>query len=130
MGVSQSSPSPPLDGDRSSRLADARPLASQQTEDVDKRVRLDRHTTWGINPSDTRGGYAGKPNREPAREWIKMTTTTNDIGRVDAARTQSPAVQEAVLPITGMTCASCVRRVEKALAKTEGVTSASVNLAT
>src|SRR5689334_13024476 len=34
------------------------------------------------------------------------------------------------LPITGMTCASCVNRVEKALKKTEGVLQASVNLAT
>jgi len=34
------------------------------------------------------------------------------------------------LPITGMTCASCMRRVEKALARTPGVREASVNLAT
>jgi len=37
---------------------------------------------------------------------------------------------EAVLPIEGMTCASCVRRVERALTKVPGVTTASVNLAT
>ncbi len=34
------------------------------------------------------------------------------------------------LPITGMTCAGCVRNVERALKKTEGVDEASVNLAT
>jgi len=34
------------------------------------------------------------------------------------------------LPISGMTCASCVRRVEKGLNATEGVVSATVNLAT
>uniref|UniRef100_UPI00158B4DCB heavy-metal-associated domain-containing protein n=1 Tax=Burkholderia cepacia TaxID=292 RepID=UPI00158B4DCB len=34
------------------------------------------------------------------------------------------------LDIDGMTCASCVSRVEKALAKVPGVTRASVNLAT
>jgi Cu+-exporting ATPase len=34
------------------------------------------------------------------------------------------------LPITGMTCASCVRRVEKAIAAAPGVNGASVNLAT
>ena len=33
-------------------------------------------------------------------------------------------------PVTGMTCASCVARVEKALAATPGVASASVNFAT
>jgi len=33
------------------------------------------------------------------------------------------------LPVTGMTCASCVRRVERALSKQEGVSGASVNFA-
>lgn len=37
---------------------------------------------------------------------------------------------ETELKIEGMTCASCVRRVEKALAKVPGVTEASVNYAT
>ena len=37
---------------------------------------------------------------------------------------------EIMLPVTGMTCASCVRRVEKALTRVEGVQEASVNLAT
>ena len=40
------------------------------------------------------------------------------------------ADQELDLTIEGMTCASCVARVEKALAKVPGVSSASVNLAT
>jgi heavy metal translocating P-type ATPase len=34
------------------------------------------------------------------------------------------------LPVTGMTCAACVMRVEKALKKVEGVETATVNLAT
>ncbi len=38
--------------------------------------------------------------------------------------------EETILDIQGMTCASCVRRVEKALARASGVTSASVNYAT
>ena len=33
-------------------------------------------------------------------------------------------------PVTGMTCASCVRRVEKALGRVEGVAEANANLAT
>jgi len=33
------------------------------------------------------------------------------------------------IPVTGMTCASCVRRVERALSKREGVAGASVNFA-
>src|SRR5436309_2369831 len=34
------------------------------------------------------------------------------------------------LPIEGMTCASCVRRIEKALSRTPGVSEATVSLAT
>lgn len=40
------------------------------------------------------------------------------------------AVQQVDLPVTGMTCASCVRNVERALNKTEGVNEAAVNFAT
>ena len=44
--------------------------------------------------------------------------------------TKGAGTQEVALPVTGMTCASCVRRVEKALGKVPGVASANVNLAT
>ncbi len=40
------------------------------------------------------------------------------------------ATSEISFGVQGMTCASCVRRVEKALAKVDGVAQASVNLAT
>lgn len=40
------------------------------------------------------------------------------------------ALKDVDLQVEGMTCASCVRRVEKALLKVPGVSSASVNLAT
>ena len=44
----------------------------------------------------------------------------------------APARSEAemTLPVEGMTCASCVRRIEKALSKVEGIEEATVNLAT
>ncbi|MEJ8811175.1 heavy metal translocating P-type ATPase [Variovorax ureilyticus] len=42
----------------------------------------------------------------------------------------TPGFQEWSLPIEGMTCASCVARVERSLASVPGVTEASVNLAT
>ncbi|UPG63465.1 heavy metal translocating P-type ATPase [Metabacillus endolithicus] len=38
-------------------------------------------------------------------------------------------IKEAVLPITGMTCASCAVRIEKGLKKVEGVEEANVNFA-
>ena len=45
---------------------------------------------------------------------------------------QPPATghQKVSLPVEGMTCASCVARVEKVLARVPGVASAQVNLAT
>ncbi len=44
--------------------------------------------------------------------------------------TLAPQVVEVELPIAGMTCASCVNRIERFLRKSDGVESASVNLAT
>ncbi|MFN3861150.1 MAG: heavy metal translocating P-type ATPase [Roseateles sp.] len=44
--------------------------------------------------------------------------------------TANPALHEVTLQVSGMTCASCVRRVEKALQAVPGVQAASVNLAT
>ncbi len=59
-------------------------------------------------------GIADIPVEQPAQQFVG----------------QAPIPSELDLPIEGMTCASCVRRVEKALTKVEGVTGASVNLAT
>jgi len=42
----------------------------------------------------------------------------------------APALDRLVLPVQGMTCASCVAHVEKALAKVPGVERVAVNLAT
>jgi P-type Cu+ transporter len=56
-----------------------------------------------------------------------MTTTQSEPHT--AAETNAPAVA-CTLDIGGMTCASCVRRIEKVLAKLDGVSQAEVNLAT
>ena len=45
-------------------------------------------------------------------------------------RTQKNGSEQATLPISGMTCAACVGRVERALSKAPGVDGARVNLAT
>ncbi len=47
-----------------------------------------------------------------------------------SATPPSATTGDVTLPIEGMTCASCVRRIEKALSKVDGVEEASVNLAT
>ena len=54
-----------------------------------------------------------------------MTTTTTPA----PGQTQSAECVETSLNIGGMTCASCVRRVEKTLTRVDGVVAASVNLA-
>ncbi len=46
------------------------------------------------------------------------------------ATPDAPRPIEIVLPIEGMTCASCVNRIERFLKKTPGVEEAAVNLAT
>ncbi|MBR8154587.1 copper-translocating P-type ATPase [Burkholderia cenocepacia] len=58
------------------------------------------------------------------------TPTASDIDVPARAPTLPTAPASIELDIDGMTCASCVSRVEKALAKVPGVTRASVNLAT
>ncbi len=58
-------------------------------------------------------------NTEPKAERTELTVEA-------AAR---PA-GELTLPVEGMTCASCVRRIEKALSRVDGVSEATVNLAT
>ncbi|MGO3929945.1 heavy metal translocating P-type ATPase [Rhodopseudomonas pseudopalustris] len=49
---------------------------------------------------------------------------------MNAAPQARSAVARQIFPIEGMTCASCVRRVEGAITKVPGVTAAAVNLAT
>ncbi len=41
----------------------------------------------------------------------------------------SETLRKVSLPVSGMTCAACARRVEKALSGTSGVPAANVNLA-
>jgi len=52
------------------------------------------------------------------------------ITAVSAEAAQDPASHPVRLPVAGMTCASCVGRVERALQKVPGVRAVSVNLAT
>lgn len=55
-----------------------------------------------------------------------MTTTPTR----EEQQNRATAASEANLVVSGMTCASCVRRVERGLEKLDGVQSANVNLAT
>jgi Cu+-exporting ATPase len=70
-----------------------------------------------------------------ATERAAVELTPNGTGVADLVAAVRDAGYEVptetvTLPIGGMTCASCVGHVERALKKVEGVTNASVNLAT
>src|SRR5690242_11413136 len=49
---------------------------------------------------------------------------------LEQAKAPEKNADELTFPVTGMTCASCVRRIEKALGRVDGVVEANVNLAT
>ena len=60
-----------------------------------------------------------------------MNTNTFSGKQIEATHADAQGQQGLIeLSVAGMTCASCVRHVEKALASVDGVQSASVNLAT
>ncbi|MDT7543669.1 MAG: P-type Cu+ transporter [Acidobacteriota bacterium] len=65
------------------------------------------------------------PDSTATRE--RATTTAMPTA---GATTASPALERVDLPIKGMTCAACARRIERGLSRAEGVHSAGVNFAT
>jgi Cu+-exporting ATPase len=67
---------------------------------------------------------------EKAGYGVREMPPPSPTPRLVAAAPAPASPGELTLPIEGMTCASCVRRVEKALARVPGVAEASVNLAT
>ena len=58
------------------------------------------------------------------------TRAPDDAGATEAPASEAPTPEELRLHVSGMTCASCVRRVERAVSAVPGVERASVNLAT
>ncbi|MBA2665462.1 MAG: copper ion binding protein, partial [Trueperaceae bacterium] len=56
--------------------------------------------------------------------------TRDDVLATIEAAGYEPVIADAELSVSGMTCANCVLRVERALGRVDGVLSASVNLAT
>ncbi len=71
------------------------------------------------------------PNRSPQahRSWILPWSILRALATAPIP-TQTDAGDELTLPVLGMTCASCVNRIERFLNRADGVTSANVNLAT
>jgi P-type Cu+ transporter len=68
-------------------------------------------------------------SEEASVAYHPETTRPNELIRVIREAGYGTDVRETTLGVTGMTCASCVGRVERALRKVPGVVGASVNLA-
>lgn len=64
-----------------------------------------------------------------AIEVEKDTATTSLVDAIEAAGYQ-PVVESVEIPVTGMSCGSCVSRIERALETLPGMVEVSVNLAT
>lgn len=103
---------------------------------VDATVDLDAHAATvtahdAVAPARLVDAVEGAGYRATIRERTRDTVETAQARHADASpASHAPPFATTELDIDGMTCASCVSRVEKALAKVPGVTRASVNLAT
>jgi len=84
------------------------------------------------------GIIAADVNIATEKLTVEFDDTKTDLGKIrDAVVKAGYGVQddneskrEIILPISGMTCAACVRAVERAIGKLEGINEVSVNLAT
>ena len=83
----------------------------------------------GLVTAVTKAGYTATPREDSTRAPAPHPTVANDVSEpVPAGGECADGACELTFDIGGMTCASCVRRVEKALGKVDGVEEASVNL--
>jgi Cu+-exporting ATPase len=82
--------------------------------------------------SQTPGIEQADVNFASEKASIKYDPTKVDLGRIKDTVSQlgyRVATKKSIFPVGGMTCASCVARVEEALSSVPGVISANVNLA-
>ncbi len=82
--------------------------------------------------SETPGVEQADVNFASEKASIKYDPTKVDLARIKDTVSQlgyGVATRKSIFPVGGMTCASCVARVEEALSSVPGVISASVNLA-
>ncbi|RUR31557.1 heavy metal translocating P-type ATPase [Vreelandella andesensis] len=94
------------------------------TSALDGKALDDTLSEAGYPPSDTRSEAQPQADSETAQMADKA-----NINKATENGTPTDAPQQRLL-ISGMTCAGCVKSVEKALINTSGVTAASVNFGT
>ncbi|MBE5980776.1 MAG: copper-translocating P-type ATPase [Paenibacillaceae bacterium] len=61
---------------------------------------------------------------------LNLSDIKTAVAKIGYEVAEKPKNSDVTIPIGGMTCAACARRVEKAIGKLEGVVSSSVNFAT
>ncbi len=82
--------------------------------------------------AETEGVARANVNFASEKASIEYNPARVDLGKIKNTISESGysiAARKFIFPVTGMTCASCVARVEEALKSVPGVVSASVNLA-
>ena len=82
--------------------------------------------------NETPGVVRANVNFASEKVAVKYDPAKVDLGRIKDVISQAGygiAVKKSVFPVSGMTCATCVARVEGALAGVPGVVSVNVNLA-
>lgn len=92
-------------------------------------VRIDPSLTAHIHSAESTGASAVLLALVPHWEDTPRVSNTDKETVRQTSQTDTPPVALVDMQIRGMTCAACVRRVERKLSKVDGV-SASVNLAT
>ena len=81
---------------------------------------------------ETHGVQDANVNFASEKASVEYDPTRVDLGKIKNAISESGygvAVKKSIFPVAGMTCASCVARVEEALKSVPGVVSVAVNLA-
>jgi Cu+-exporting ATPase len=82
--------------------------------------------------SETPGVESARVNFASEKASIEYDPSQTDLGKIKDTISElgyGAATKKSIFPVAGMTCASCVARVEEALSSVPGVVSANVNLA-
>ncbi len=90
-----------------------------------KRVEDALHDVKGVSEASV-----NLANEKATVTYDPSRTSIDDMARAIRDAGYGVVIETVTLPVSGMTCASCVKRIEDALKGTDGVISASVNLAT
>ena len=88
--------------------------------------------TIGKGLSETRGVKQANVNFASEKASVEYDPTKVNLKQISDTISQlgyGVATKKSIFPVSGMTCASCVSRVESALSSVPGVVSVSVNLA-